>query len=344
MQITFVSNPLCLKHEMGVHPESPERLKAALEVARKYSEEGKSDFVEAEKASQDDILLVHEPALYKLLQKVSERGGGHLGPDNVANKYTFEAALASAGCTIKAAQLAQGRQRFAFSLGRPPGHHASFSRAAGFCFFNNIAIAAKKLTQTGTPQKIAIIDIDQHFGDGTSDIFYESNEVLYISLHADPHFSYPGTGFIDEVGAKSGEGYNVCIPLPSRCTDMEYLYALEELALPIISAFKPKTILISAGFDGLKSDVVGHLGLTTIGYQSIANQIHETANHLKSNVASNLEGGYDVTKLKDCIKGHVAYYNSEFRVSGELNKEPPQKSIKDTIGYLKDLFTQYWPI
>jgi len=344
MQITFVSNPLCLKHDMGPHPESPHRLKIALEVATELSKAGKAKGMLAEKASREDILLVHDPALYELIKKVSERGGGYLGPDNRANKYTFEAALAAAGCAIEAAQQALDRQYFAFSLGRPPGHHASFSRAAGFCFFNNIAIAAIKLLKARDAQKIAIIDIDQHFGDGTSDIFYESNEVLYISLHADPHFSYPGAGFIDEIGAGMGEGFNVCIPLPSRCTDMEYLFALEEFALPIVSEFGPDTILVSVGFDGLQSDAVGHLGLSTLGYQAIADRIHETAERLKANIASNLEGGYDITKLKECFKGHIAYYDPKSRISGKLSEELLRDTIKNTIKYLKDLFTPFWTI
>jgi len=344
MQITFVSNPICLKHEMGVHPESPERLRVGLELASELAAKGKIELIEAAKATKEDILLVHDQVLYDLLKKVSERGGGALGYDNIANKYTFEAALAAAGCAIKAAQLSLDRKHFAFSLGRPPGHHASFSRPAGFCFFNNIAIAAMKLLETNVSQKIAIIDIDQHFGDGTSDIFYESNKVLYISLHADPHFSYPGSGFIDEIGTEEGEGYNVCIPLPSRCTDVEYLFALEEFALPIISEFTPDTILISAGFDGLGSDRVGHLGLSTLGYQAISDRIHETAEHVNANIAANLEGGYDVAKLKDCFRGHIAYYNHESRLSGKLKDEPLQDTIKKTVNYLRDLFSPFWGV
>jgi len=350
MQITFVSNPLCLKHEMGFHPESPDRLKTALELAKELSEAGKAELIEAEKATRDDILLVHEPELYELIKKVSERGGGYLTPDNRANKYTFEASLAAAGCTIKAAMLSLDRRRFSFSLCRPPGHHASFSRPAGFCFFNNIAISAAKLLAASNTQdqplaeKIAIVDIDQHFGDGTSDIFYESNEVLYVSLHADPHFSYPGTGFLDEIGSGDGEGFNVCIPLPPRCTDSEYLLVLDEIALPVVSEFAPDTILVSAGFDGLFSDSVGHLSLTTFGYQTIADRIHETAEHLKANIASSLEGGYDVAKFKDCIKGHIAFYEPKCRLQGNLGNKSTLTTIKKTITYLKDILSPFWSL
>src|SRR3989304_2023769 len=183
---------------------------------------------------------------------------------------TYQAALAAANCSLSAAQAVAGGERSAFALCRPPGHHAGKDYAGGYCFINNASVAANWLSSKG---KVALLDIDYHCGNGTQDIFYERDDVLTISIHADPNFEYPHfAGYANETGTGAGLGYHKNFPLEKGTEDARYLSALEE-ALGLIRKFVPKYLVVSAGMEIYAEDPLGTIKVSTEGIIEIGERI-----------------------------------------------------------------------
>jgi acetoin utilization deacetylase AcuC-like enzyme len=204
---------------------------------------------------------------------------------------TYEAAYASAQCAISAAQavIINGEQAV-FALCRPPGHHAGRDYAGGYCFINNASVAAAQLRARG---KVAILDMDYHGGNGTQDIFYESADVLTISIHADPDRMYPGfLGFANETGAGAGLGFHRNFPLPPDVKDDDYLRVLDE-AIGLVRQFQPQTLVVSAGMDIYEGDPLGDFDITTDGFRRIGDRIAA----LTLPTAIIMEGGYNTDAL-----------------------------------------------
>jgi acetoin utilization deacetylase AcuC-like enzyme len=294
-----VFSPKYYQHNPGRnHPESVRRLRAIINELKRgrLSSNGNWQFVEPEKARMEDVELIHSREYIKLVAAVCKSGGGLLDSgDTAASPKSFEVALYAVGGTLKAVNLVM-EKRFenAFALVRPPGHHAEKFRACGFCIFNNIAIAAEYLLRKFRLERILILDIDAHHGNGTQEAFYATNKVLYISLHQDPR-DFPGTGFIDEIGEGEGLGYNVNIPLPFRTGDQIYLRAVKEIVTPVIRQYKPQFILMSAGLDGHYTDPVANLSLSAFCYQEIYEIIMNLASEIcEGRLVSVLEGGYSL--------------------------------------------------
>jgi len=199
---------------------------------------------------------------------------------------TYQAILASANCALSAAQtVAENGEHFAFGLCRPPGHHAGKDYAGGYCFVNNASVAANWLSSKG---RVAILDVDYHAGNGTQDIFYERNDVLTISIHADPDFEYPNfVGFADERGQGQGLGFHRNFPLPKGTDDAGYLSALEQ-ALTLICEFDPVCLVVSAGMDIYAEDPLGTIKVTTDGIREIGKRIAS----LNLPTVIVMEGGY----------------------------------------------------
>jgi acetoin utilization deacetylase AcuC-like enzyme len=203
---------------------------------------------------------------------------------------TYEIAVTSANCALTGAKLLQTGETSAFALCRPPGHHAGRDFAGGYCYLNNVAIAAKYLSAHG---KVAILDIDYHAGNGTQDIFYSSSDVLTISIHADPALDYPYfVGYADETGEDSGQGYHHNFPLPLGTGDEAYFKILEK-ALELVKNFMPEYLLVSYGADTFQSDPLGSFAITTEGLQAIGFQI--TSLNLPTLIV--MEGGYNIESL-----------------------------------------------
>jgi acetoin utilization deacetylase AcuC-like enzyme len=199
---------------------------------------------------------------------------------------TYSAALASANCALSAAEAVAKGERSAFALCRPPGHHAGKDYAGGYCFINNASVAANWLSQKG---KVALLDIDYHCGNGTQDIFYDRNDVLTISIHADPNFEYPHyAGYADETGSGAGLGFHKNFPLEKDTDDARYLSALEE-ALSLIRKFAPRFLVVSAGMDIYADDPLGTIKVTTEGIREIGKRISITS--LPTMIV--MEGGYN---------------------------------------------------
>jgi acetoin utilization deacetylase AcuC-like enzyme len=251
----------------------------------------------------DEIIKNTHDAKYVDLVKKSfpAKGFSSLDGDTIISPGSKEAIFDAAGSIIAAIDGIQNKEfKNAFASVRPPGHHCNQNKAAGFCILNNIAIGAKYLLNKYKYKKIAIIDFDVHHGNGTQDIFYENESVLFISTHQYPY--YPGSGSEQEKG-KFNNIYN--IPLPAGTNSEEYFNAFDH-ALKRLREFKPEFVLISAGFDAHKDDPLAQIKLETEDFYNITKRILETSKkYCNGKIVSILEGGYDLQALKDSTKRHV---------------------------------------
>lgn len=239
--------------------------------------------VEADRRATDaEVLRVHERSQLTLVRSIDSPT--MIGLDTIADETTYDAALLAAGVTIAAAE------RGGFALVRPPGHHATNDTVMGFCFFNNVAIAARHVQRTLGVGRVAILDWDIHHGNGTEAIFWDDPSVLFVSLHQYGRSFYPGTG-----GPQEQNATTLNIPLPAGCGDDEYLRIFGEVVEPAVIAFEPELLLVSAGFDAHVDEPLEGAGmrLTTSGFRALA----RAARSLAPRVAAVLEGGYNVATL-----------------------------------------------
>ncbi|MBU1932427.1 MAG: histone deacetylase [Candidatus Omnitrophica bacterium] len=306
MRTALIYHPVYLKHETGPHhPERPSRLRAILRKLKNTGLADELELIEPEKASVDDIALVHKRDYIARVKDAAGKTLVNLDPDTVISQDSFEAALFAAGGVMKAIDLVSERGADnAFCMVRPPGHHARPSRAMGFCIFNNVAIGARYTQRKYKYERILIVDWDVHHGNGTEEIFYKDPSVLYISLHQYPY--YPGTGAKEDKGEDKGKGFNLNLPMPAGSGDSEYIKVFKDLVAPRISSFKPNFILISAGFDGHKEDPLSSMALTKRSYYEMTAILKESANLYSENrIVSVLEGGYNLFSLADSVYSHL---------------------------------------
>lgn len=297
-------HPACLKHEpYKTNPEVPSRVSATI---AHLSETGLiKSLVElpVEPASDEDLCRVHAKELVDYVRDVSRTGYDDLSlvnTDVYVSPGTFEAATHAAGGAIAAAEAVwKGGVDNAFALVRPPGHHAARTLPAGFCFFNNMAVAIERLRRMHGVRKVAVFDWDAHCGHGTMGLFYGDPDVLTVSIHQDPSCFYPGTGFADQVGEGPGLGYCMNLPVPAGTGDPDYVHVLEDLVVPKFRKFKPDIIFVAAGQDGHTEDRISGLKLTDDGYAAMTAVMAETARELcGGKLALTLEGGYNIETTK----------------------------------------------
>jgi acetoin utilization deacetylase AcuC-like enzyme len=296
-------DPIFLSHDPGpMHPESPLRLKAVLEAID--SVQADKVTIPAHPATRDELLLVHEKDYVERILELKVTETIQLDLDTSISEHSVEAALKAAGGTIEATrQVIDGGLRKAFCAVRPPGHHAEYDRSMGFCIFNNIAIGAAYALKKGV-ERIAIVDWDLHHGNGTQSAFYNTDKVLYISMHQSPYF--PGTGFESEKGAGKGLGFTINIPFMAYSGDSDFRAAFDNTLVPALRNYRPEIIFISAGFDAHRDDPLGSLRLTTEYFGEMTKILRNISVEFSSGrVVSVLEGGYNPGALRDSVSAHL---------------------------------------
>ena len=304
--ISFAKSPVAilyddifLEHNTGPgHPERPERLFDVIDTL-KNNPNFKYDLVwpKVRKANKEEITLVHTEQYIMLVEKEiraldSESPTFLSTGDTVISAQSLDVAQMSVGATLVGIdEIMNGNVNAAFSFNRPPGHHATSDRGMGFCIYNHAAIAARYLQHKYSLSRILIIDFDVHHGNGTQDIFYDDPSVFYFSIHQHPF--YPGTGRPSEIGITDGEGFTLNIEVPEGSGDDRFIAAFKDKLVPRMKDFQPEFILISAGFDAHKDDLLGKLKYTSLGYGKVASLINNIAKTSNSKgVMYMLEGGY----------------------------------------------------
>ena len=301
MQTAYITHPDCLKHEMiEHHPECPRRISA---IEDQLAAKGLMDFLryfDAPCATIPQIERAHDKAFVEDIFNNSPLDGfRNVDPDTCMNPFTLEAAQRSAGAGILATDLAvSGEVKRSFCNVRPPGHHAEKGAAGGFCFFNNVAIAALHAIKHHKLKRVAIVDFDVHHGNGTEDILAHNPNVLFCSTYQHP--IYPG------YAGKTVDDLMVNVPLPVGTKGSDFRKAVEDEWLPALRKFEPEIIYISAGFDGHIDDEMGGFSLMDSDYIWVTEEICKVADEFsQGRVISMLEGGYDLVSLGRCATEHV---------------------------------------
>ena len=286
----YTTHPQFLAHDTGAgHPERPARLRAVAEgIEASGVAEGLVAF-EPRPATAEEVARVHPGGFLERLAAFTASGGGHLDADTVAVPASYAAALLAAGSGLEAVRrLDEGEGDVAFCAVRPPGHHATASRSMGFCLLNNVAITARALADRG--ERVLVVDYDAHHGNGTQDIFYGDDEVIYVSFHEYP--LYPGTGPLEDMGVDDGYGTTVNFPLPAGATGDVYRLAFDQVLAPLVDEARPTWLLVSAGFDGHRRDPLTGLGLSAGDFADLTLAL--TGLVPSGHQVVFLEGGYDL--------------------------------------------------
>jgi acetoin utilization deacetylase AcuC-like enzyme len=287
------------------HPERPERVEVIRSALMEFGLWEIYPKLPATVIEDDLICSIHSPAYLNLLEMTCRRAG-HLDPDTYTTSATWDLAHRTTGGAVAVASAVwEGKARRGFALTRPPGHHAMRGQGMGFCLLNNIAIAAEYLIRNCHVDRLAIVDLDLHHGNGTQDIFWTRDDVFYISTHQSPF--YPGTGGVEDIGAGSGEGWTANFPLLPGSGDDAFNTIMDELILPLLDEKNPQIILVSYGFDPHWLDPLGQLLLTADGYGKLIGKLCNWADtHCEGRVALFLEGGYDLNAGKACSLAAVS--------------------------------------
>jgi acetoin utilization deacetylase AcuC-like enzyme len=287
--IAIYYHPVFLEHDTGEHPENMKRLVVATQLLKESGLE--LEWVAPELAPVSALARVHDADYIEAIRQVAEKGGGWMDMDTVVSPGSYEAALRAAGAGVEAVERALETRQNAFLLVRPPGHHACRARAMGFCLFNNIAVAAAHALDRLGIERVLIVDWDVHHGNGTQAAFYGDSRVLFFSMHQAGH--YPGTGMAREVGEGKGKGFTINVPVQPGSGDGAVHLAFETLLLPVAKAFVPQLVLVSAGYDCQRGDLLGGLSFSEETFQWMAACLLQLGEETgAAGPICTLEGGY----------------------------------------------------
>lgn len=305
----FLYDERFLQHRTGpYHPEVPERLEVIYRGLEQRGLLSQLTLIQARPAEPRWIEAVHSVEHIRRFEEACLMGKSDLDhPDNQICEETFQTALLAVGGILEAVRRVMGQElENAFCAVRPPGHHAEVDRALGFCFFNNVAVAARYLQAEWGVRRIGIVDFDVHHGNGTQHIFERDQTVFYYSIHEHPTFSYPGTGREFEKGLEAGYGYTLNSPVLPGYGDEEYRVLIEKDLIPAFEHFQPEVILVSAGFDAHEDDDMSTINLSTAGYSWIMNRVMGLAErYAQGRLISILEGGYSLSRLPELTCNHL---------------------------------------
>jgi acetoin utilization deacetylase AcuC-like enzyme len=330
----FLSHSSSLQHETGGHPEQAARIVA---IERELDARGWLGWERrpSTPVPREVLEAVHPKRYVDAIEAFCADGGGHIDADTIVSRGSFDAALHAAGGTVQVVDLLlDGAAPCAFSVHRPPGHHALPSRAMGFCLFNNVAVAAASALARGCP-RVMILDWDVHHGNGTNDIFYASPEVLFVSIHQSP--LWPGSGGVRELGEGEGRGFSVNLPVPPGSGDPEFVSLVRDVAVPLLAAFEPGLLLISAGYDAHASDPLAGCLVTEDGFAAMAALIRDAAAVAGVPLGLVLEGGY----AQDALARSVAATMDVLGPAGAMPDVAPDVSplARDAAARL----APWWP-
>ena len=299
----YIRHPSSLEHDTGAHPERPARIEA-IEARLSRADWLGLEVVEAPAADRAQLERVHPPEHVDSIAGLSHRGGGMIDADTVMSAGSYAAALHATGGAVHAVdRLVGGGDGFAFCGLRPPGHHAERARAMGFCLFNNVAVAAAHALAEHGLERVLVVDWDVHHGNGTEEVFYESDSVLYASLHQSP--LYPGTGAESDTGRGQGEGFTVNVPLPPGSGEAEFAGGLEDRVLARAGEWHPQLVCVSAGYDGHRDDPLADCELDEGAYARMSRMVREAAEGWDAPVLVCLEGGYELGALAGSVEATI---------------------------------------
>lgn len=346
----YLHHPSSLEHDTGPHPERADRIVA---IERELESRGWLGYQreQAPAVPRNVLEAVHPRDYVEGIERLCAAGGGMLDVDTVASSRSFEAALHAAGGPVRAVDaLLDGtrterrterpterrteRRGPAFCALRPPGHHAETARAMGFCLFNNVAVAARYALDAHGLERVLVLDWDVHHGNGTNDIFYATDEVLYASIHESP--LYPGTGSMSESGTGEGEGYTINLPVPGGSGHDEWLALVQHVVAPVARAYAPGLLFVSAGFDAHRDDPLASCRLTEETYGAMAATVRALADELNAPLVIVLEGGYDLDAL-----AHSVAATMEAASGDAVAAEAPLGPLAD---HARSHFARWWPV
>jgi acetoin utilization protein AcuC len=345
----FLYTDAYLTYQFGSsHPFKPIREKLALDLLQELNVfNGKAEHLEPLPAKREDLLTVHTKEYIDYVQRMCNEGRGYLDyGDTPATKGLYEGALSVVGGSLLGAKLIlEGDVDHAFNPGGGL-HHAKADRASGFCVFNDIAVAIRFLQKSYGLERIVVIDIDGHHGDGTQELFYDE-QVLTVSTHRTGIF--PGTGYVDEVGVGNGKGYSVNLPLPEGTFHEAYIHAFTEIVPPLVEAYEPEIIISQFGVDGHYLDPLVGLALTTKTYEEVSRIIHDLSHSFAGDKLLVVGGGgYSVNAVARCwaimfstisqalpVESEERY-NQLFDKDFNLREKRVFERVKDTVKRLKE--------
>jgi acetoin utilization deacetylase AcuC-like enzyme len=323
------------------HPERVARHDVMQVVASEFRDRG-GHLVEPRAATEEELARIHDRDHVALIRSTAGRAVA-LDADTFTSPDTYDVACLAAGAAVSAVDhvVDGGPGTRAMALIRPPGHHAERSRAMGFCFFNNIAVAAAHARARGL-SRVAIVDYDVHHGNGTQWSFYSDPAVLFISSHQYPY--YPGSGAADEIGTGAGEGFTVNLPLAAGATDSDYERVYDAIAWPILGLYKPELILVSAGFDAYKDDPLAGMRVEADCFGRLTAALAAIANDCcGGRVVAVTEGGYDLKGLADSLRATVHALES---ANGGAASAPTATAPRGAaaIQAVTPHLAKYWPV
>ena len=338
LSTAYVYSPIYLEHDRPSHPENARRLKHVLEMLEKENVLERLTLLEPRRATDEELRRVHTPEHIARVRQVAQAGGGNLDSDTYVVPSSFDVASMAAGGLVRAVEaVLAGEIDNGFALVRPPGHHATPTRAMGFCLFNNVAVAARAALAEGWAERVFIVDFDVHHGNGTQDVFAGDPAVFYASTHQYPY--YPGTGHWSETGHGDGEGTVLDVPLPPGVGDAGYAQIFVELIGPLAERFRPDLILVSAGYDAHWNDPLAQMNLSLRGYAWLGRDLVDMAEQLcDGRIVFALEGGYQLDVLACGVLNAFYAMLREDTIADPFGPSPyPERSVDDLIVRLREL-------
>jgi acetoin utilization deacetylase AcuC-like enzyme len=322
------------------HPERVERFEVMQAVAGEFRTRG--GMVREPRAATDgEIGRIHDADYVSLIRETAGRAVA-LDPDTYTSPDSYEAARLAAGAAVSAVEHVLGHGGRAAAFVRPPGHHAERNRAMGFCLFNSIAIAAAHARASGV-DRVAIVDYDVHHGNGTQGSFYADDSVLFVSSHQYPY--YPGTGAAADIGTGAGRGFTVNLPMAAGGTDADFELVYSRVAIPILRAFKPQLILVSAGFDAHVDDPLGGMRLTAPYFERLNALLAQVADECcGGKLVAVTEGGYDLRGLAACLRGAVRALDGGADAAGAPVPGDPAPRGTATFEAVRPHLSPHWTL